>query len=153
MPVLDPATMGSTLTIMSSILSIAASVKQLMERERVSANDAVDKYKARASADEILLLDEAKNAEHVKALCSTTMTAALLSQLHREAQACEDRYIANRQKAFDSERDADLISAKNQGERCMCNTLKFMMDHNQGRLPDYDEYQNWFDTYNCIKHI
>ncbi|HEB0655555.1 TPA: hypothetical protein RY214_002261 [Pseudomonas aeruginosa] len=140
--VIEP--ISSSIAIVASILSIAASVKSLKIRYRLTAKDALARFLGKASEEEKNLLGQPGIEEAVFELM--IISEKLLEQLSHEAHECEKNHILARQSTKDQ-----LVKdiADIQGSGCMCSTLRAIRKHNKMRLPEHGPFKDWWESYNC----
>lgn len=135
--------MAEPISIIAAILSVAASIKKLMERGNLSKEDAVARYRLNASQQEIKLLDNQKHKAEVLDLL--VISEELLAQLHNEADECEKEHIRAR-KSAKTLTEKDIADTKASG--CMCHTLRTVRKHNELNLPS-ETLDRWWRSYNC----
>ncbi|HEY0921512.1 hypothetical protein [Rheinheimera pacifica] len=151
MPAFEFIALGGT--ILSSLLSIAASIKQLIQKGGAKDfDDAVEKYKSTASPETLALLNEEYNINSVYGLVHSIISPAVLDQLSEEANSCEEVYIRNRRDANGD--PIRLKGAEKKVKRCVCSTLSTIMKHNGGDLPDAngsdkDQLRKLFHSHEC----
>ncbi|MCS0397881.1 hypothetical protein ND972_13855 [Vibrio diabolicus] len=155
MPSFETVALGAK--ILSSLLSIAASIKKFIQNgEAKDFDDAVEKYKSIATPETLALLNEEDNISSIHGLVNTIISPAVLDQLSEEAYTCEEVYIKNRR---DAERNTSkLKGAEIKVKRCVCSTLLTLMKHNGGELPDAhdpdkDRLRKLFESHECDLHI
>jgi hypothetical protein len=133
---------ASSLSLLASTLSIAASVKRLLTGEK-STDAAIEEFKKNASKEEVKILDYELIQDAVAKI--SVISQPLLSQLAREAQRCEDNHLHLRENATTQiERDRANIRAN----ECMCTVLRDIKRYNQGVLPG-KIFENWWASYSC----
>lgn len=135
---------SSSLAIMASILSIAASIKSLAQKYKLSNKAALTRYLGMASQKEADLLNEPGIEEAVLDLL--VISEKLLEQLAHEAHECEEKHIAARREAKD-QTAKEVADTKASG--CMCGVLRSISKHNGMKLPDHGPFKNWWDSYHC----
>lgn len=131
------------LSILSSALSIAASVKGLMTSRGVSAEEAVADLAEGADAREALADPAIRDT--VLVLAKSVISKDLLEQLQKEALQCQSTYIGDRQKAKGI---TDKQRATNKASQCMCSVLRDVKFHNNDKLPTA-QLKDFWKTYNC----
>jgi len=136
---------GESLSILSSILSIAASVKELMASHGATAGAAVDQLSGSDGLAREILADP-DTREAVLLLAQTVISNDLLDQLTREARKCERNHIGDRKKAkgHTDKDDADIEAAQ-----CMCSVLRDTKRYNGGSLPDSKLLNDYWKSYRC----
>lgn len=134
----------SSLSILSSILSIAVSVKDWMSQTGTSAETAIDQLSERGNEQTRQALAEADIREAVLSLM--VISKDLLEQLTAEALECENKHIAGRKSATGhiDKQDADIKAAQ-----CMCGVLRDVKRYNNRQLPNGKRFRNLWDSYGC----
>jgi len=135
----EPIT-ATTLAVLASVLSIAASVKSLMRMQKIDNTDAIEAYRKDATEAERRLIDE----NQTKILEITVISENLLKQLADEAGACEQRHVAARKNAT-SQIDKEIADIG--AAQCMCNVLRAIKRYNKMKLPL--SFEDWWDSYGC----
>ncbi len=135
---------SATLSILASVLSIASSVKQIMERRRIGREEALQRFLKEAEDKERSLLEDP--ATRLDILELTTISEKLLKQLLDEANQCERKHIENRKK---SETKIDRDQADIDAAECMCGVLRAIIRYNKRKLPDNGPFKDWWDSYSC----
>lgn len=136
---------ATTCSVLSSILSIAASVKQLSSERELSETDALSYFQdEKASVKEKQVLSDHDLRDAVISLM--VIPQQLLDQLHSEAEDCIDTHVRERRRANTKVR---RTLADGNAKDCMCSVLRDMMVHNQGKLPRSKEIESWWKAYNC----
>lgn len=136
---------GESLSLLSSILSIAASAKELMASRGASAAAAIDQLaESDGSARELLADPDMRTT--VLILAQTVISKDLLDQLTREARKCERNHISDRKKAksHTDKDDADIEAAQ-----CMCSVLRDAKRYNGGSLPNSKLLDDYWKSYRC----
>lgn len=134
----------ASLSILSSILSIAVSVKEWMTQKDVTAETAVAQLADRGDNATREALAQTDVREAVLSLM--VISKDLLKQLEREADACETKHIRAR-KAADGHIDkqqADINAAQ-----CMCGVLRDIKRYNGRQLPNSDQLKGFWSSYGC----
>ncbi|MGG6351648.1 hypothetical protein [Pseudomonas putida] len=134
----------NAVSVLSSILSIAASIKSLQLKFNLSPKEALKRFLGKASQADKDLLSQPGIKEAVVEL--TVISKELLEQLSREAKECEKKHIEARQATEDltSKEVADI-----RGSGCMCSILRSIKRHNGMNLPKEGPFNNWWVSYNC----
>lgn len=138
---------SASIGILASVLSIAASVKQLVQKRHISKQDALQIYLRQASDKERKLLQRPDIQAAV--LEVTVISKALLDQLAKEAQECERKHIRERQEADRKNNQTDKVRADVNAAQCMCNVLRDIKRYNTGQLPKHGPFLDWWDSYDC----
>ncbi len=136
-----------TLTALSAVLGIAASVSQLATTRRISRENAFSAFEQEASTEEKELLSDPKIRHTVLAL--SIISPDLLDQLVDEAQEAETNYIKERRKAQKNGSIVEKERARTKAVQFICSTLRDIILHNGGSLPDDDKLRNWSVSYDC----
>lgn len=135
---------GEALSILSSILSIAASVKELMATRGATANEALAEL---GEADDFReALTDPATRQSVLALAQSVISKDLLEQLTREALQCERQHIGDRKRA---EGLTDKENANIDAAQCMCGVLRDVKRYNGGDLPDDPLLRDFWRSYRC----
>ena len=137
-------TAAATLSIIASILSITRSVRELMQKNQASKEDALALFRKGASKAQKDVLDRPGVAAAVLQLM--IISPKLLQQLEDEASDCEQRHIKARQAAGRDQ--GKLDQADIDAAQCMCAVLRAIRRYNKDELPSGD-LQNWWDSYRC----
>ena len=135
----------SALAVAASVLSITASIKQLMEGQNLGFSDALDRFTRSANEKDLELLGQQGVEETIHGLTLTIISSRLLEQLSDEADACEKRHIRERKR---SKTNLDRENANNRAAQCMCRVLLDIRSHNGGVLPT-GPFENYWDQYRC----
>ncbi|MGB0748205.1 MAG: hypothetical protein ACPGO3_05630 [Magnetospiraceae bacterium] len=135
---------STSLAIFASVMSIAASIKQLMQDRNVPSEEALKLFQETASPKEIEVLESPANKSAIIEL--TTISDKLLKQLSKEAQECEDQHIKDRKDAGGK---IDEEQAESDAEQCMCSVLRTIKRRNKRQLPPSGPLIDWWESYNC----
>lgn len=134
----------NAVSVLSSILSIAASVRSLRLKFKLSPKEALARFLGKATQEQKDLLNQPGVEEAVFELM--VISEKLLEQLSREAHECEERHIAARQAAQDlTSKDVADVRAAN----CMCSVLRSIKKHNGMDLPEKGLLRRFWKSYNC----
>ena len=132
------------MSALSSILSIAASVRSLQREFNLNPMEALKRFLGKANPADRDLLNQPGIKEAVVELL--VISEKLLKQLSREAHECEERHIEARQAAQDqTSKDVADVRAAN----CMCSVLRSIKKHNGMNLPEKDVLKGFWKSYNC----
>lgn len=140
------ADIGADLVDLSSILSIALSVKQLGSEDGISYDEALRICEEKADPNQKMLLAQ-KGAKDVVVKELIYIDDILLDELHSQAKRC----VIAQAKALKSagSNAAKRIMANEDARKCMCLRLIEVMGHNRGRLPDKYNFHRWWKSYGC----
>lgn len=136
---------GEALSVLSSIFSIAVSVKELMAARGTSATEALDHLSESAEFYETLA--DPSTRQSVLVLAQSVISPEMLDQLKNEAMQCQRKHIDDRKKArdnFTKKDNADIDAAQ-----CMCSVLRDVKRYNRGRLPDDRQLHDFWISYRC----
>lgn len=139
----DPVAVSTSLSIFSSLMSIAASVKQTISTG-LSSEQAIERYLSEASLAERNLLSDPDVKMAISEL--TTISDRLLKQLEHEALECEDNHIQSRR---DAKHQIDKDQADVDASGCMCSVLRTLIRHNGRTLPSHGPFEGWWTQYSC----
>lgn len=134
-----------SLSLLSSILSIASSVKTLMDARRLTVEAAIAEVYETATDQNKEILRDLTARETILSL--TIISKPLLDQLVREVREYEKEHIKERQKnkaSLTKKAIADKIASQN-----ICNVLRDIRIHNGGELPDDANLKNWWTSHSC----
>lgn len=135
---------STAVSVLSSILSIAASIKSLQLKFKLNPKEALRRFLGKASQAEKDLLSQPGIEDAVLELM--VISEKLLEQLSHEAHECEQRHIQARQAAQDlTSKDVADVRAAN----CMCSVLRSIKKHNGMNLPQKDVLRDFWKSYNC----
>ncbi|WP_137137948.1 hypothetical protein [Pseudomonas asiatica] len=134
----------NAMSVLSSILSIAASVRALELKFKLNPKEALKRFLGTASQSDKDLLSQPGIKEAIIELL--VISKELLEQLSSEAKECEREHIKARRAAKDltSKEVADI-----RGSGCMCSVLRSIKKHNGMSLPKEGPFNNWWESYNC----
>jgi hypothetical protein len=137
-------TIEASLSILSSILSIAVAVKDWMSQRGVSAETAIDQLAERGDEQTREALTQAEIREAV--LSVMVISKDLLEQLTREALECEKKHVRGRKsaKGHIDKKDADIKAAQ-----CICGVLRDVKLYNNRQLPSSRRLQDFWESYGC----
>ena len=135
---------AAALSIIASILSITRSVKELMQKNQTSKEDALALFRKGATKAQKDVLDRPGMSAAV--LQMMVISPTLLQQLDDEAKACEDRHVQGRKEAGGDEAKLDKVGVD--AAKCMCEVLRSIKRFNRDQLPRGD-LQDWWDSYRC----
>lgn len=138
---------SASLSILASIIGIAASIKDLMKKRNLEKQEALILYEEEANDKERELLQDVGIRESILDL--VVISAPLLNQLAHEAQNCETKHIEARKVADAAGSQIDKDIADNKAGQCMCNVLRDIMRYNKKEFPDGRQFKNWWDSYGC----
>src|SRR5438105_1941990 len=101
MPIdIPPDAIPASMSMIASVLSIASSIKNLMTRNRISSDQAIDLFKQTATKSDIKTLSDPKAHASIVGITKIhVISTRLLSQFADEARNCEDRHLKGRQDA------------------------------------------------------
>ena len=147
---IPPEVVVMSMSMLSSILSIASSTKKLMGDRKISSEEAVKEFENNASkSDRQLLSDAQVRSSILSVLEIKVISEKLLSQMAREAQRCEDNHVESREKASS---DTDREQADIRAAQCMCKVLRDIRRYNNKTLPvGGDVFKNWWISYGCVE--
>lgn len=140
----DPATVGASLSIFASLMTIIASVRQMMAGGTVSSEEAIQNYLREANPEEREILSDPDMRLAIGQL--TVISDRLLDQLGREASTCEERHVQARRSA---QHQIDKDQADVDAGSCMCNVLRDLQRYNSRQLPDHGPFKGWWEQYSC----
>lgn len=137
----EPVSMS--LGILASVLSIAASIKQLIVQGK-SEKEAFAAFVSSASPKDrrFLKTEGIQNAIHEVLIISPR----LLKQLSKEAQDCENRHLEARARA-ETQIDKDVADTK--ATECVCNVLRALIKFNGMKLPP--SFESMWKSYGCSR--
>lgn len=136
----------TALSALSSLLSISASVKSMMNNEKYSFDEAFAYVESNAEQEENYIFKMENIEESVKSLTRGVISERLLFQYSSDAKNCENTHLerlSNTDDVFEKE-EIEL-----EAQHCMCSVLRRIVQRNGGKFPNDKILRNWWVSYNC----
>lgn len=141
----DPITI-SVLASLASVLSIAASVKDLMTRRGISKEEAIETYRKETTDEEERQLLDNPDIQGGILSIADVISEKLLKQLAEEATDCDEDHVNSRKEA---KTQHDKRKAAIKASQCVCSVLQDIKLHNDNRLPNGEPFMSLWASYNC----